>query len=87
MAHAYEGQPDGRQSADVAHPVSRFRPTYRALTDAEKALHDDIKSKAAELEALFERIKQSRELSLGLTHLEEAVMWAVKGLTGAPGMK
>lgn len=31
MADAFEGPKDGRQSDDVAHPVSRFRPTYRAL--------------------------------------------------------
>ena len=86
MANAFEGQPDARQSDRVDQPVSRFRPTYRALTDAEKALHDDIKSKAVELEGLFDKVKPCRELALGLTHLEEAVMWAVKGLTG-PGMK
>lgn len=52
-SHVFEGKPDTRQSPDVAHKVSRFRPTYRALTDVEKALHDDLKNKAAELEALF----------------------------------
>ena len=43
MPNVFEGTPDARQSADVAHPVSRFRPTYRALTDAEKLLHDELK--------------------------------------------
>lgn len=32
MPNVYKGTPDARQSADVAHPVSRFRPTYRAIT-------------------------------------------------------
>jgi len=81
MAHVYEGTPDARQSNDVAMPVSRFRPMYRALTDDEKALHDEIKSKAAELEALFERVKPGRYRSLGFTALEESVMWTVKELT------
>lgn len=81
MAHVYEGPPDARQSADVAEPVSRFRPKYRALTDAEKAQHDAIKAKAAELEALFEQVKPGRYRSLGFTALEEAVMWTVKELT------
>lgn len=81
MAHVYEGTPDARQSADVAEPVSRFRPRYRALTDAEKAQHDAIKAKAAELEALFEQVKPGRYRALGLTALEEAVMWTVKELT------
>ena len=79
--HVFEGAPDGRQSTDTAEVVSRFRPRYRALTDAEKALHDEIKGKAAELEALFEQVKPGRYRSLGMTSLEEAVMWTVKELT------
>ena len=80
MAHVYEGAPDARQSAE-AIAVTRFRPKYRALTDDEKALHDAIKSKATELEALFESVKPGRYRSLGMTALEEAVMWTVKELT------
>lgn len=81
MTNVYEGAPDGRQSNDVAEPVSRFRPRYRALTDDEKALHDALKAKAVELEALFEQVKPGRYRSLGLTALEEAIMWTVKELT------
>lgn len=81
MAHVYEGAPDARQSADTAEPVSRFRPRYRALTDDEKSLHDQIKAKASELEALIEQVKPGRYRSFGITALEEAVMWTVKGLT------
>ena len=81
MSHVYEGAPDARQSDRVDEPVSRFRPRYRALTDDEKALHDAIKAKAAELESLFERVKPGRYRSLGFTALEEAVMWTVKELT------
>lgn len=84
MNHVYEGAPDGRQSADVNHPVSRFRPTYRALTDEEKALHDAIKAKAAELKSLFERVKPGRYKALSFTALEEAVMWNIKELTSNP---
>lgn len=80
MSHVYEGAPDARQSTDIAEPISRFRPRYRALTDAEKALHDEIKAKAAELEALFERVKPGRYRSLGFTALEESVMWTIKEL-------
>lgn len=80
MAHVYEGSPDARQSAEPI-TVSRFRPRYRPLTDDEKALHDDIKGKAAELEALFEKVKPGRYRSLGMTALEESVMWTVKELT------
>lgn len=81
MTNVYEGAPDARQSDDTAMPTSRFRPRYRALTDVEKALHDQIKAKAVELEALFETVKPGRYRSLGITALEEAVMWTVKELT------
>jgi hypothetical protein len=80
MAHVYEGQPDGRQ-ADTAIPVSRFRPKYRALTDGEKALHDALKDKAGELEALYGRVKTGRYNALAMTSLEQSVMWIVKELT------
>jgi hypothetical protein len=69
-----------RQAAEGERP-SRFRPRYRKLEADEVALHDAIKTKAAELEELYGQIKPSRETSLGLTKLEESVMWAVKGLT------
>lgn len=81
MTNVFEGTPDARQSADPAMPTSRFRPRYRALSDDEKALHDAIKTKASELEALFEQTKPSREKSVAFTKLEESVMWCVKGLT------
>lgn len=80
MAHVYEGQPDGRQ-ADTAIAVSRFRPKYRALTDDEKALHDALKNKAAELEELFAKVKPGRYNALAVTSLEQSVMWIVKELT------
>jgi hypothetical protein len=81
MANVYEGAPDARQSTDPNMPVSRFRPRYRALTDDEKALHDAIKEKAAELEALFETVKPGGYRSLAITELEASVMWVVKELT------
>lgn len=80
MATVFDGTPDARQLAEAA-PTSRFRPRYRALTPEEVALHDEIKAKAAELEAIFEKVKAGRYRSLGFTALEEAVMWTVKELT------
>ena len=80
--NVYEGKPDDRQSANINQPVSRFRLRYRALTDEEKAVHDAIKLKAEELEALYERICGGRYKSLALTALEESVIWAIKELTG-----
>lgn len=83
MANVYDGKPDSRQQSDEQHKVSRFRPTYRALSDEEKQLHDDIKSKAVELEKLFEKVGTGRYQSLALTELELAIMWAVKQLTSS----
>ena len=80
MAHVFEGEPDARQS-DEHIPVSRFRPKYRALTDEEKAQHDLIKDKAAELEMIYNSIQDGRYKSLAITSLEQSVMWIVKELT------
>jgi hypothetical protein len=80
MADLYKGPTDARQAKE-AITVSRFRPRYRQLTEDEKALHDLIKNKAEELEALFGQVKPGRYNSLAMTSLEESVMWVVKELT------
>lgn len=91
-ANVFEGKPDARQSPDVAHKVSRFRPTYRALTDDEKKVHDTIKATADVMEELINACKNlgtradngpvpARYAALAITSLEESVMWAVKALT------
>ncbi len=81
MTNVFEGKTDARQSNAADEPVSRFRPRYRALTDAEKAIHDAIKEKAVELEALYGKVKPGRYNSLALTDLEKSVMWIIKELT------
>lgn len=86
MAHVFENQPDDRQDSESI-PVSRFRPRYRALTDEEKAVHDEIKAKAEELEALYAKVASGRYNSLALTELELSVMWIIKELTGPSGLK
>lgn len=59
----------------------RFRPVYRELTPIEKQRIDRIKTKAMDLATEFYPF-DSREKSLAVTSLEEAVMWAVKAITG-----
>ena len=81
MPHVFEGTPDARQSEQTTLQTSRFRPHYRALTDEEKALHDALKDKAAELEALFAKVKPGRYNALAITALEQSLMWIVKELT------
>jgi hypothetical protein len=72
MADVFQSAPDA---------VSRFRTTYRALSDEEKQIHDDIKTFAASLESQYARVKYGRYKALALTALEESVMWIVKELT------
>lgn len=63
--------------------MSTFRTVYRQLTEFEKNLIDSIKRDAELLEAQFNQVQPGgRELALARTKLEEAVMWAVKGITG-----
>lgn len=95
MADVFEAEPDGRQSADMSFQPSIFRPVYRALSDEEKTLHDQIKVKAGELEQLIYQTNPphrrdaqrptttNRDIYEGraMEALELAVMWAVKGLT------
>lgn len=81
MANVYEGPADARQSEDSSMAVSRFRPRYRALTDHEKQLHDELKNTAACLEALYAKVKPGRYNALAITALEQSVMWIVKELT------
>jgi hypothetical protein len=62
--------------------TNRFRPQYRELTPAEQKLIDAIKTKAEELEHLYDMVAvDSRYKSLAFTTLEESVMWIVKEVT------
>lgn len=62
--------------------MSVFRPQYRQLTAHEARLVNEIKDKAGELLSLMDAAPVGREYSIAKTKLEEAVMWAVKGITG-----
>lgn len=58
------------------------RHQYRVLTDAEKDTMILIKDLGLGLIATIEStVPKGREASLAKTKVEEAVMWAVKGLT------
>lgn len=66
--------------------MSVFRKEYKQLDQETIKRIDEIKTKGEELASLFgykeiDSRMANRELSLAMTRLEEAVMWAVKGLT------
>jgi hypothetical protein len=68
-------------TSDARTVNNTMRHQYRVLTDVEKASMLAVKDKGAELGDLIDRLGKSRELSIALTRLEEAVMWAVKHIT------
>lgn len=57
------------------------RHTYRILTDTEKQQMVELKDLGALFITKCNIIGKSRELSLAITRMEEAVMWAVKHVT------
>lgn len=75
-------QPQTVDSTSDARTVNNvMRHAYRVLSDTEKQQMQAIKDKGLEFYELVQSIGASRELSLALTNLEQAVMWAVKHLT------
>ena len=61
--------------------ITRF-PPYRALTQTEVALRDQIRANAQELEGLYGLLRGGRYHALALTTLEESVMWAGRDIAG-----
>jgi len=59
-----------------------MRHQYRVLSDAEKQQMMAVKDLGLQMWGMVDSIGSSRELSLAKTKIEEAVMWAVKHITG-----
>lgn len=57
------------------------RHAYRVLSDTEKAQMIKLKDIGAEFIDECRVISMSREMSLAITNMEQAVMWAVKHIT------
>lgn len=66
---------DGRTANNGA------RHQYRKLSEAEKTQMVHVKDLGQELLELVDHLGQGREFSISKTKIEEAVMWAVKGIT------
>lgn len=77
---SFESSSDKRTQNNV------MRHEYRVLTKDEKTDMQAIKDLGLDfyrgIETIESRSGTSRELSLAKTKIEEAVMWAVKHLTG-----
>jgi hypothetical protein len=69
-------------TSDTRTTNNTMRHQYKVLTDAEKASMLKIKDDGLALHSYFASLGKSRELSLAQTKIEEAVMWAVKHVTG-----
>jgi len=71
---------DSESDDRTANNVVRHQ--YRVLSEQEKADMLEVKDLGAALIRKIESIGTSRELSLAKTNAEQAVMWAVKDITG-----
>ncbi len=67
-----------------------MRHEYRVLTESEKAIMQAVKDAGLRFILTMDRLghgpaaempKSAREFALAKTKMEEAVMWAVKGIT------
>lgn len=59
-----------------------MRSTYRALSQEEKFNMEKVKDMGRAFHDFVNSLGGSRETSLAKTKIEEAVMWAVKHITG-----
>jgi hypothetical protein len=60
-----------------------FRHEYRVLSTPEKLSVQTVKNRGLDLfNVIIDHVPAGREQSLARTKLEEAVMWAVRGITG-----
>lgn len=58
-----------------------MRHEYRVLTDEEKFYMQKLKDDGLAFILMLDSLGAKREYSIAKTKVEEAVMWAVKGLT------
>lgn len=68
-------------TSDERTSNNTMRHQYRTLSDIEKRQMTQIKDIGEVFLKLIDNMGNSREYSLAKTKIEEAVMWAVKGLT------
>ncbi len=59
-----------------------MRRVPQNLTSEQKEQMDTVKAMGEEFYGYVDRLGWNRELSVAKTKIEEAVMWATKGITG-----
>lgn len=69
-------------ASDKRTENNTMRHQYRVLSESEKLQMMKIKDIGLELDVLITSLGSKREYSIAKTKVEEAVMWAVKGITG-----
>ena len=69
-------------TADERTANNVLRHEYRVLSEEEKLQVKELKDIGADFVRACRRLGTSRELSLAITKIEEAVFWSVKYVTG-----
>lgn len=69
------------ESTSPSRDQNVMRHKYRKLSEEEAAQMDKIKDMGADFWDFIDSMGESRELSLAKTHIEDAVMRAVKHVT------
>jgi len=69
-------------TSDARTINNTMRHQYKVLTDAEKQNMTTVKDLGLHFHEFVGGLGNSREVSLAKTKIEEAVMWAVKHITG-----
>jgi hypothetical protein len=69
-------------TSDARTVNNTMRHQYKVLSGPEKSAMLEIKDQGLRFHEYCQSLGKSRELSLAQTKIEEAVMWAVKHVTG-----
>ncbi len=76
-----KAEPTLYKLSEQVHADLARRFTYHAPKGDQAERYEELRDKAKELaELVCESCPQSRELSLSLTHLEQAIFWANAGI-------
>lgn len=81
FVHSASDERTANNVSDDSSDQNAVRHNYRVLNEQEKADMVEIKDAGLAFLKTIKKFPPSREMSLAATKCEEAVMWAVKGIT------